>query len=109
MKKTKKSRLEEAGWRVGTAADFLGLTQEETALIEMKLGLAATLRKRRQARKLTQTQLAKQLGSSQSRVAKMEAADPSVSIDLLVRTLLELGATRAQVANAMTKRVSRAA
>jgi DNA-binding XRE family transcriptional regulator len=85
MKKTKKSRLEEAGWRVGTAADFLGLTQEETALIEMKLGLAATLRKRRQARKLTQTQLAKQLGSSQSRVAKMEAADPSVSIDLLVR------------------------
>jgi ribosome-binding protein aMBF1 (putative translation factor) len=106
---TPASRLEEARWRVGTAADFLGLTQEETALIEMKLGLAATLRKRRQARRLTQTQLAKQLGSSQSRVAKMEAADPSVSIDLLVRTLLELGATRAQVANAMTKRVSRAA
>jgi predicted XRE-type DNA-binding protein len=109
MKTSKRSRLEASGWRVGTAAEFLGLTEEEAALIEMKLGLAVTLRKRRQAQKLTQAQLAKQLGSSQSRVAKMEAADPSVSIDLLVRTLLELGATRAQVANAMTKRVRRAA
>jgi transcriptional regulator with XRE-family HTH domain len=81
----------------------LGLTKEEAALIEMKLGLAESLRRRRVARKLTQMQLAKQLGSSQSRVAKMEAADASVSIDLLVRALLEMGATRAQVARAMTK------
>jgi DNA-binding XRE family transcriptional regulator len=109
MTKTKKRALEAAGWRVGTAADFLGLSKEEAALIEMKLGLAATLRQRRVARKLTQTQLAKRLGSSQSRVAKMEAADPSVSIDLLVRTLLDLGATRVQVANAMTKKARRAA
>jgi len=109
MKRSKRSRLEAAGWRVGTAAEFLGLTEEETALIEMKLGLAATLRRRRQGRKLTQTQLAKRLGSSQSRVAKMEAADPTVSIDLLVRTLLALGATRDQVASAMTKRARRAA
>lgn len=109
MTKTKKRALEAAGWRVGTAADFLRLSKEEAALIEMKLGLAATLRQRRVARKLTQTQLAKRLGSSQSRVAKMEAADPSVSIDLLVRTLLDLGATRAQVANAMTKKARRAA
>jgi predicted XRE-type DNA-binding protein len=103
MRKNKKRALEAAGWRVGSAVDFLGLSKEEAALIEMKLGLAATLRQRRQARRLTQTQLATQLGSSQSRVAKMEAADPSVSLDLLVRTLLELGATRAQVAKAMTK------
>jgi DNA-binding XRE family transcriptional regulator len=109
MTKTKKRVLEAAGWRVGTTADFLGLSKEEAALIEMKLGLATTLRQRRVARKLTQTQLAKRLGSSQSRVAKMEAADPSVSIDLLVRTLLDLGATRAQVANAMTKKARRAA
>jgi predicted transcriptional regulator len=103
MKKAKKAKLEAAGWRVGDAADFLGLTKEEAALIEMKLGLAESLRRRRVARKLTQMQLAKQLGSSQSRVAKMEAADASVSIDLLVRALLEMGATRAQVARAMTK------
>ena len=109
MKRSKKERLEAAGWRIGTAADFLGLTKEEELLIEMKLGLAASLRKRRAAKRLSQTQLAKRLGSSQSRVAKMEAADASVSIDLLVRALLELGATRAQVARAMAKQVRRAA
>jgi hypothetical protein len=62
MKKAKKAKLEAAGWRVGDAADFLGLTKEEAALIEMKLGLAESLRRRRVARKLTQMQLAKQLG-----------------------------------------------
>ena len=109
MKKSKKERLEAAGWRVGTTSEFLALSKEEAALIEMKLGLAESLRRRRQARRLTQTQLAKRIGSSQSRVAKMEAADPSVSIDLLVRALLELGATRAQVASALSKRSRRAA
>ena len=109
MKRTKKERLEAAGWRVGTAAEFLGLSKEEAALVEMKLSLAESLRRRRQARRLTQTQLARRLGSSQSRVAKMEAADSSVSIDLLVRALLQLGATRSQVAKAITKRSRRAA
>jgi hypothetical protein len=109
IKKGKKERLEKAGWRVGSTADFLGLTKEEAALIEMKLGLAASLKRRRIAQKLTQTQLAKRLGSSQPRVAKMEVADPSVSIDLLVRALLELGATRSQVAKALSTRSRRAA
>jgi ribosome-binding protein aMBF1 (putative translation factor) len=108
MKKTKKDRLEAAGWKFGTAGDFLGLGREEATVIEMKLGLAESVRRRRVAKRLTQTQLAERLGSSQSRVAKMESADPSVSIDLLVRTLLELGATRSQVAKAMTKQVRRA-
>jgi plasmid maintenance system antidote protein VapI len=103
------SVLEAAGWRVGSAAEFLDLTKEEASLIEMKIGLADSIRKCRQARRLTQTQLAKRLGSSQSRVAKMEIADPSVSMDLLVRALLELGATRSQVAKALTKRSRRAA
>ena len=109
MRKSKKAKLEAAGWRVGTAADFLKLSKEEAAMIEIKLGLAESLRKRRQARRLSQTQLARRLGSSQSRVAKMEAADPSVSIDLLVKALLELGATRAQVAKALARRSRRAA
>ena len=109
MKKTKKERIEAAGWRIGTTAEFLGLSKEEAAFIDMKLGLAENLRKRRQARKLTQTQLARRLGSSQSRIAKMEAADASVSIDLLVRALLDLGATRSQVAKAISKRSRRAA
>jgi transcriptional regulator with XRE-family HTH domain len=94
---------------VGDASDFLGLTREEAAFVEMKLALADSVRRRRQERRLTQTQLAKKLGSSQSRVAKMEAADSSVSIDLLMRALLEMGASRAEVARVLTKRVRRAA
>ena len=97
MKKTKKERLKKAGWKVGTAKEFLGLSDEEAALIEMKLALARSLTQRRLAHDLTQNQLAKQLGSSQSRVAKMEAADATVSMDLLVRSLLVLGATRQEV------------
>ena len=109
MKKRKRGRLEAAGWRVGTAAEFLGLTKEETAFVEMKLALADSVRRRRQAKRLTQAQLAKRIGSSQSRVAKMEAADASVSIDLLVRTLLEMGATRTALARVISRRARRAA
>jgi DNA-binding XRE family transcriptional regulator len=91
MKKTKKKRLESAGWKIGSASDFLGLTPEEEAFISLKLALARNLKELRQRKKLTQTQLAKMMKSSQSRVAKMEAGDPSVSIDLLIRSLLMLG------------------
>lgn len=97
MKKTKVERLKRAGWKVGTAAELLGLTEDEAALVEMKLALADDLKRRRVAQDLTQHDLAKQLGSSQSRVAKMEAADASVSMELLVRSLLVLGASRADV------------
>jgi len=83
---------------LGTAAEFLNLTAAEAALIEMKLALSDGLRGLRIQRRLTQTEVAEAIGSSQSRVAKMEAADPSVSMDLLVRTLLRLGATPEVVA-----------
>jgi DNA-binding XRE family transcriptional regulator len=109
MKQAKRERLEAAGWRLGSAADFLGLSKEEAAFVEMKLALAESLRRRRQARRLTQTQLAKRIGSSQSRVAKMEAADPSVSIDLLIRSLLAMGASRAELAKIIAKRRARRA
>jgi predicted XRE-type DNA-binding protein len=91
MKKTKKKRLESAGWRFGSAGDFLDLTPEEEAFVALKLALSQSLKKRRQRKHLTQFELAKLLKSSQSRVAKMEAGDPSVSIDLLVKSLLVLG------------------
>jgi len=98
----KKKRLEARGWRVGTAREFLGLSAEEEALIELKLQLAASLRRRRLRRRLTQTDLAKILKSSQSRVAKMEAGDPSVSVDLLVRSLIALGASPRELARAIS-------
>jgi DNA-binding XRE family transcriptional regulator len=92
MEKTKQKRLESAGWKIGTAKDFLELSAEEAAYIELKLQLAKDLQKRRIEKKLTQTAMARIINSSQSRVAKMEAGDPTVSIDLLIRSLLALGA-----------------
>jgi DNA-binding XRE family transcriptional regulator len=98
MNREKQRRLERAGWRVGDAGDFLELSKDERRFVEMKLALAAGLRERRERQGLTQTALARRLASSQSRVAKMEAADRTVSLDLLVRALLALGATRQEVA-----------
>jgi predicted XRE-type DNA-binding protein len=91
MEKNKRKRLEAAGWNVGTVQEFLRLAPEEVAYIELKLQLAKTLQKRRRAKRLTQVEVARLLKSSQSRIAKMEAGDPSVSVDLLVRSLLALG------------------
>jgi ribosome-binding protein aMBF1 (putative translation factor) len=91
MPRNKRGRLEAKGWKFGTAQDFLGLSDEETAYVELRLRLADGLRRRRQKRRLSQTDLAKLLRSSQSRVAKMEGGDVSVSIDLLIRSLLALG------------------
>jgi transcriptional regulator with XRE-family HTH domain len=86
---------------VGSAEDFLGLSDEETAFVELKLALSERLRVRRTKLGLSQAALARRLGSSQSRVAKMEASDPSVSLDLLVRGLLATGATRRDIATAI--------
>ena len=99
MDQAKRKRLESAGWKVGTTAEFLGLSDEEAAIVELRLGLASGVREERNRRSMTQAQLGRMLGSSQSRVAKMEAADPSVSIDLMIRSLLTMGATRKKVAS----------
>ena len=101
MRKDKKAKLERAGWKVGSVKEFLGLTAAEEALVELRLTLSRSLRERRTRRRLSQEQLAKLLGSSQSRVAKMEAGDPSVSIDLLIRSLLVIGATHKDLAQAI--------
>jgi len=101
VKKSKREKLKAAGWAVGSVQDFLGLSDAEAVLIEMKLTLSRTLRDRRQRRGVLQVELAKRLRSSQSRVAKMEAGDPSVSMDLLVSSLLVLGASSADLARAI--------
>lgn len=98
MEKHKKQQLTARGWTVGPVDEFLGLTSEEAAYVDLKLVLSAHLKQQRQRRKLTQGELGKLLQSSQSRVAKMEAGDPSVSLDLLVRSLLVLGASREDLA-----------
>ena len=98
MKASRRAQLEDHGWIVGDAQAFLDLSDEEQAYIDLKLALADNVRQRRIERGLTQTELAHLLESSQSRVAKMEAGDRSVSLDLLVRALLAIGATRHDLA-----------
>lgn len=93
MREEKRRRLEAKGWRIGGTREFLGLTEQEEAYIDLRLKLAEGLKQRRRRRRLTQVELARAVRSSQSRVAKMEAGDPSVSIDLLVRSLIALGAS----------------
>jgi len=94
MHKSKRERLRAKGWKFGSAAEFLDLSAEEATFIEIKVNLVIALRRLRARHDWTQAQVARRVGSSQSRVAKMEAGDRLVSIDLLVRTLLALGATR---------------
>lgn len=98
MDAEKRKRLEAAGWAVGDTSDFLGLTEAETELVELKTRLALFAKERRKAHNLSQDALAKKMGSSQSRVAKIESGDPSVSLDLIVCALLTTGATRQELA-----------
>jgi DNA-binding XRE family transcriptional regulator len=101
MKVTKKRRLEAAGWKETSVKEFLNLSQADMQYIEMKLALSRRLRELRQKRHLTQTKAATLLKTSQSRLARMEAGDPTVSLDLLVRGLFALGATREELAKAV--------
>lgn len=103
MKIDKKMRPERAGWVVGDAAQFLKLSTQEQSFVELKLALATGVGQLRERRGLTQAALAKRLGSSQSRVAKMEAADMSVSLDLMMRSLLSIGATAGEIARLLKK------
>ena len=101
MDEAKKKRPSNAGWRTGSVAEFLHLTKEEESLVEMKVRLSKLVRDSRKQRGMSQTTLARRLRSSQSRVAKIEAADPSVSLDLLLRASFATGATRKDLARAI--------
>ena len=104
MRVDKRRKLEAAGWKLGSAKELLGLSAEEQTYIELRLKLASGLRACRQARGVTQVQLAQSIKSSQSRVAKMEAGDPTVSLDLLVKSLLALGASNRELAEIISRR-----
>jgi transcriptional regulator with XRE-family HTH domain len=102
MHANKRKKLEAAGYKVGDAADFLGLSPEEAALIDVKVNLAAQLAALRKKMKVSQVALAKRIGSSQSRVAKMEACDPSVSMDLMFKSAFALGADQKMISRFFT-------
>jgi ribosome-binding protein aMBF1 (putative translation factor) len=104
MRRKKQERLEARGWAVGSAGAFLGLSHDEDAYLQLRQRLTETLRRRRQARGLSQTEFAARLRTSQSRLAKMEAGDTSVSLDLLIRSLLALGVSTRALARAIAGR-----
>ena len=102
MNPKKLKHLRAAGWQAGSAKEFLQLSEGEAALVEIKLALTDAVRQARIKRKLSQSELALRIKSSQSRVAKIEAGDASVSLDLIVRALLAAGATRKEVQQTFT-------
>ena len=104
MRESKRKKLEAKGWRIGTPKDFLGMSDEEEAYVNLRLKLAEGLKARRQSRGITQVGLARTIKSSQSRVAKMEAGDPTVSLDLLVKSLFALGASNRELAAIIARR-----
>ena len=103
MNKAKRKRLEAKGWKLGSAQEFLDLSEEEVAFIEMKLDLGRRLKEQRKRKRLSQAELARRINSSQSRVAKMEAGDASVSIDLLIKSLLALGTSRKELGSSIAQ------
>jgi DNA-binding XRE family transcriptional regulator len=102
VKQSKRTKLESRGWKIGSVDEFLGLSTEEAAYVEMKIALSEKLKQRRQRKRMTQAELARLVHSSQSRVAKMEAGDPSVSIDLLVKSLLALGVSKKELGRSIS-------
>jgi DNA-binding XRE family transcriptional regulator len=96
MDPEKTAILETKGWQVGTVAEFLELTPEETVLLKIKLALSKSLKERRQ-KTMTQRELAAKIGSSQPRIAKAETGDDSVSVELLIRAMLATGATTKEI------------
>lgn len=95
---SRRTRLRAAGWKVGNAAELLGLSRDEAALVEMKFRLGAALRRYRLRREISQQALAARVGSSQSRIAKLEAGASGITLDLLVRALFATGASPQDIA-----------
>ena len=99
----KAARLEAAGWKTVTVQGFLGLSDDDMAIIEVKVALAKRLRAQRMRAGLSQVEVAKIVRSSQPRVAKMEAADKTVSIDLLVKALVKTGVSVQEIGRSLEK------
>jgi hypothetical protein len=88
---SKREAMEAAGWASGDAGDFLGLTDEERRLVELRLAVSRAVRRRRVDANLTQQQVAAKIRSSQSRVAKIEAGAADVPLDPMFSGLFAVG------------------
>lgn len=102
MDKLKQKKLEAKGWKIGDIDELLGLDAAEMAIVEMKFALSKAIIEKRKKNKLTQVQMAKVIGSSQSRVAKIENSDPTVSIELMLKSLFSMGTTTKEIAKVIS-------
>jgi DNA-binding XRE family transcriptional regulator len=109
MNRDKKQALEAAGWVFGDAADFLELTPGERAIVELRLAISRVVRALREKQALTQSEIAKRMGTSQSRYAKIESGESGVSLDLMVRGLAALGGKVTVSAATRTRKPTRQA
>jgi predicted XRE-type DNA-binding protein len=92
MDATKRKAIEAAGWKVGDAADFLGMSADERQLLDARVALARAIRLQRESVNMSQKELGQRMKTSQPRVARIERAAPDVSLDQLVRALTAAGA-----------------
>lgn len=91
MRKAKRERLERMGYKTTDTQKFLGLSDEEMSVIDLKISLIQKLRDARKAAGVTQKQLAKLMKSSQSRVAMLESGSSDASLELICKALFVLG------------------
>ena len=91
MDAAKRKVIEAAGWKVGDAADFLEMSDQERQLLDTRVKLALAIRQQREALHLSQKQLGALLKTSQPRVAKIERAASDVSMDQLIRAFTMAG------------------
>jgi predicted XRE-type DNA-binding protein len=113
MDSAKRKALQAAGWRVGDAADFLDMDNQERQLLDARVQLALAIRRQRAASHLSQRELGAKLKTSQPRVAKIERAASDVSLDQLVRAfsaaggkiIVKTAAAKGNKARAAKKRV----
>ncbi|MBA3573135.1 MAG: XRE family transcriptional regulator [Pyrinomonadaceae bacterium] len=91
MDAKRRKAIEEAGWSIGDAADFLEMTAEERQLLDARVELALAIRRQRQSCGLSQKELGAKLKTTQPRVAKIERAASDVSMDQLIRAFTAAG------------------
>ena len=91
MNSKKRKALEAAGWRLGDAADFLGMNEEERQLLDARIESALAVRQQRQTQHMSQKQLAGRIKTSQPRIAKIERAAPDVSLDQILKAFAAAG------------------
>lgn len=102
MDEAKRKRLEAAGWTAyDDARDWLGFSEEEKAMSDMRIAAARAVEARARAAKVSQRELARRMGTRQPAVSRMLSGAGSPTFETLFRALLALGADRSEIAAAL--------